>query len=183
MAAAFACGPKEPSYSNINLNKNSQEGRAPAPDASATPEAAPEAQAEATPSPDAPAPAAGASPPPAAAQTGRVKMPSFFDPQAGAIKDLPSYPGSRPVNVQYGPLSGADMAMIVSETTVPMEKITQFYDRAVKSNGWTVASEMREPEKYRLDLKKGNKDAGTVQVTKAQGAGLVTIAISRTQAP
>jgi len=179
MSVAFACGPKEPSYSNINLNKNNS---------TPVPVASPEATAtpgEASPAPDAqagPTPPAAAATSPAPAQPGPMKMPSFFDPQKGAIKDLPSYPDSMNVNLQYGPLSNAEMAMIVSETSGPMEKVTQFYDKAIKSNGWTVSSETREAERYRLNLKKGDKDAGTVQVTKNAQSKVITIIVSRTKA-
>jgi hypothetical protein len=182
VAAASACRSNEPSYSNINLNKNTQTGRAPA--ETASPNAGetapvPGAQGGGTPAPDAvaPAPPATASSPPPT-----LRIPAFFDPQKGNIKDLPSYPDSVRINVQYGPLSGSDMAMIVSQASAPMEKVAEFYDRAARSNGWTVASESREPEKFRLDLKKGAKDAGTVQVTKEPGGRGVSIIISRTQA-
>jgi len=186
MAAASACGSKEPSYSNINLNKNTEAGRAPAesgpPNAAATPgETAPVpgAQSGGTPAADAISP-----PAPAAAPTAvpALRTPAFFDPKNGTIKDLPSFPDSVRINVQYGPLSGSDMAMIVSQTAAPMEKVTEFYDRAARSNGWTIASQSREPETFRLDLKKGPKDAGTVQVAKVAGGRGVSIIISRTQA-
>lgn len=177
VAFASACGSKEPSYSNINLNSNRQAGRAPA--ASASPDAgaeavAPETLPAPTPSTDTPAPAPS--------QPAAIKMPEFFDAQKGSIKDLPSYPDSMRINVQYGPMSGTEMAMIVSQSPGPMAKITEFYDRAIKSNGWTIVSETREAEKYRLNLKKGDKDAGTVDVTPDAGGKRLTIAISRTKA-
>jgi hypothetical protein len=174
VAVAFACGPKEPSYSNINLNKNRSAGVSPEPVAS------PDASASAT--PGAATPPAGAATPPAPAQPGPMKIPAFFDAQKGAIKDLPSYPESMNVNVQYGPLSNAEMATIVSETSGSMEKITQFYDKAIKSNGWTVSSETRETDRYRMNLKKGDKDAGTVQVTRNAQSKAITIVVSRSRA-
>lgn len=177
MAFASACNSKEPSYSNINLNNNSQAGRAPA--ASASPEAGAEPAAPETLPPP---PPSAAAPEPAPSQPTAIRLPAFFDAQKGAIKDLPSYPDSIRINVQYGPLSGAEMAMIVSQTGGPMAKITEFYDRAVKSNGWTIESETREPEKYRLNLRKGDKDAGTVEVTPDAAGKRLTIAISRTKA-
>lgn len=174
-SAASACSPKEPSYSNINLNRNSGAAVSPAPaaspDASATP-------GEAAPAPPAPP---GATPP-ATAQPGPLKVPAFFDTQKGVIKDLPSYPDSTNVNVQYGPLSNAEMATIVSETFGTIEKVTQFFDRAIKSNGWTVASETRDTDRYRMNLKKGDKDAGTVQVTRNAESKVITIVVSRTRA-
>ena len=177
VAFASACDSKEPSYSNININGSRQDGRAPA--ASASPEAGAEAVAPETLPPP---PPSTATPVPAPSQPSAIRLPEFFDGQKGSIKDLPSYPDSMRINVQYGPLSGAEMAMIVSQSPGPMAKITEFYDRAIKSNGWTIVSETREAEKYRMNIKKGDKDAGTVEVTPDAGGKRLTIAISRTRA-
>jgi hypothetical protein len=170
---AFACGPKAPSYSNINLNKNAPAGAS----ATASPDSGATNQGQGGPQPPALQEASPSS------QSAPIKLPAFFDAQKGEIKDLPTYPSSTRLNVQYGPLGGFDSAMIVLQAGGSIEQIAAFYDRAIKSNGWTVTSDVRDTDRYRVEVKKGENDTGVVQASKPPEASGATIVISRFQKP
>jgi hypothetical protein len=111
------------------------------------------------------------------------RYPSFLDPISGQIRDLPSYPRSTRANFQYGPMSGVDTALIVLQTSEPMEKLTAFYDKAVKSHGWTIVSNTRDPEHYRWELKKGPRDEAVVEIRKSDQFPLTGIALTRAERP
>src|SRR5687768_10354829 len=84
----------------------------------------------------------------------KMKIPSFLDTNKGSIKDLPAYPGARRYTIQYGPLQGADTAMIIYMTPDPMEKVAAFYGGVVKSHAWKVVSNLKEPETIDMKLTK-----------------------------
>ncbi|HKY04508.1 MAG TPA: hypothetical protein VJQ56_06445, partial [Blastocatellia bacterium] len=144
---------RKPDATLANLNAAAQ--------ASPTGEAAP-ATAEASPADaasatDIPAPPT-ASPGPTRAP---FRIPGFVDMAKGVIVDLPQYPNSRQINVQYGPLQGAgDSAMVMAQTTDPIEKVRAFYEKVIRGHNWTVTSQVSEPENYKWRLKKGEVDEG-----------------------
>jgi hypothetical protein len=123
---------------------------------------------------------AGASSSPARAQP---KNPSFYDQRTGQIKDLPTYPNSSVINMQLGPLQESDTAMFVLRTSDPLNKVSDFYIRAAKSNGWEVADELNEPDIFKLQLRKGTQHEGLVQAKRQEQYGFTDIAISRIERP
>src|SRR4051794_12450646 len=118
-----ACGPHSPAYKDINTNQ-------PAPPASSPAEGAPSAL---PPTNTNAAPATGdratASAPPQA-----IKVPAFMDMTKGSPKDLPNYPQSSVLNVQYGPRETLDTFSVALQTHDAMDKISAFYDKSIKGN-------------------------------------------------
>jgi len=111
-------------------------------------------------------------------------MPAFFDAQTGEVKDLPSYPKSQRLNIQYGPVAGeGEMASLVLAASGSMDNVAAFYDKAIKSNGWEVTTRNRDPEFSEWNLKKGDKDEGRVSVRWDPAKGSLTIQIVRTSKP
>jgi hypothetical protein len=109
-------------------------------------------------------------------------MPPFLDQVTGQIKDLPSYPLANRVNMQYGPIQGQDTLSMVLETGDAMDKIVAFYDKAIKSNGWTVSDKLKDVELSSWTLKKGNDNEAKIEVRKSPQGNTMYIAIARTQA-
>ncbi len=178
-----ACG-KKPAYDNIQLNQNS----APQPTdaaASNTSETQPDApaQPEANPQPDQTAPVPGqppaGQPQPAPAQQGERKLPDFVNPNTGQIKDLPDYPNAVRVNVQVGPASSGKMASVVMQANTTIEEVDKFYGKAIKSNGWSVNRESRQPDSIRIELKKGELQEGLIQIMKSPQTSNITISLTR----
>ncbi len=119
---------------------------------------------------------------PQPSQPEKFRMPPFLDQVTGQIKDLPSYPLANRVNMQYGPIQGQDTLSMVLETGDTMDKIVAFYDKAVKSNGWTVSDKLKDVELSSWTLKKGNDNEAKIEVRKNPQANTMYIAIARTQA-
>jgi hypothetical protein len=173
-----ACGNKKPAYSEIQTDKD---GRPVNQNSNQETAAASEDQAaEGQTSPPQPQ---GQQPAPAAAQPAPFKVPEFFDMNTGQIKDIPSYPRSTRVSVQYGPLQGTQSAMIILQTGDPVEKIAEFYDRAIKSNGWKVVSDQRARDIMKIELQKGDRGEGLVRVIKDERTGVINIGLSRIEKP
>ena len=96
-----------------------------------------------------------------------MKLPTFLDGQTGQIKDLPNYPQSQRLSLQYGPVADVgEMASLVLQTLAPMDSIAAFYDKAIKSGRWEVTVRNRDPEYSEWRLKKGDKEEGAVTVKK-----------------
>jgi hypothetical protein len=171
---AVACGPRKPAYSDVNPNQGARNGNQ---NSSGQPAAPTEgASAESLPP---------AIPPPAAPQQTPFKAPEFLDQTTGEIKDLPSYPNAVRQNIQYGPVQDQDkmkdtMALLLA-TGDPMNKIADFYDKAVKSNGWTVSDKLRDQELSQWVLKKGNDNEAKVEIRKDPKSNAMFIALARTQ--
>lgn len=164
----IACGPRKPAYNDINTNKagtNQNQNNDEQPSVLAN---APGSESQ---------PAAGQAQP----QPEKFRMPPFLDTVTGQIKDLPSYPLSNRVNIQYGPIQGKDTASLMLETGDTMDKIVAFYDKAVKSNGWTVVDKLKDQELSNWTLKKGNGDEAKIEVRKNPQSNSWYIAIARTQ--
>ena len=166
-----ACGPRKPAYSDIpsnqaagNQNKNSNEQ--------------PSVLADAPGSESQPA---GGQAQPQPSQPEKFRVPAFLDQSTGQVKDLPSYPQSNRVNMQYGPIQGQDTLAMTLETGDAMEKIVAFYDKAIKSNGWTVSEKLNDPDISTWTLKKGNDNEAKIEVRKNPQGKTMYIAIARTQ--
>lgn len=173
---------RKPDTTLANLNAAPQQS--PAEEAAS---ASPDGSATGTPSAaDAPsvadAPASAAASP--APSDPSPRMPAFMDASKGAIVDLPQYPNSMRTNVQYGALRGAgDSALILATTSEPIEKVRAFYEKVIRGHNWTVTSQITEPENYKWNLKKGDRDEGLVQIRKDPGARGLTIILSRLEKP
>ena len=168
---ATACGPRRPAYSDIpsnqaaaNQNKNSNEQPSVLADAPGSEGQPAGGQAQTQP-----------------AQPEKFRMPPFLDQVTGQIKDLPSYPLANRVNMQYGPVQGQDTMSLLLETGDTMNKIVAFYNKAIKSNGWTVSDKLNDPELSTWNLKKGNDNEARIEVRKNPQANSMYIAIARTQ--
>jgi hypothetical protein len=167
----IACGPRKPAYDSINSNqaaatenKNSSEQPSPPP-------AAPGSEGQQ---------AGGQTPP--SLQPEKFRMPPFLDQATGQIKDLPSYPLADRVNIQYGPLQGQDTATLTLVTGDAMDNIVAFYEKTIKSNGWTVSDKLHDQDVSNWTLKKGKGSEGKVEVRKDPQSKKMYIVIARTQA-
>jgi hypothetical protein len=87
------------------------------------------------------------------------------------------------MSVQYGPLNGMDTGFIVLATNQPLDAIAAFYDKAIKSNGWSVANKLTDPEVYKVTLKKDAFNEAIVQVEKDPQTGNRRIVLTRLQKP
>jgi hypothetical protein len=123
------------------------------------------------------------SPPPAAAPARpvEVKTPAFMDTTKGQARDLPNYPGATVQNISYGPIDGRDTLSLALATGDSMDKIADFYDKAVKANKWTVSDKTRDPEFSEWVLAKGSDDEGKVQIKKDPKSNRFFIVIVRVQ--
>ena len=164
-----ACGTRGPAYKDINTNQQ-------APAASAGGEGA---AGQAPPSNPNPAPAGGtASPAPQPPQA--FRMPAFMEPGKGYPKDLPNYPDAKIINVQYGPVETNETFSVSLLTADSMDKISAFYDKVVKSNGWTVTSRVVDPEYCEWILKKADDNDAKVTVRKDKQSPRIYIIAGRT---
>lgn len=165
-AMIFAACSRKPAYSDIEpkqtskaQNQNeSQAGSAPAPAEGSAPQPA--------------------QPPPSPPQPPKFKTPSFIDQASGDIKDLPNYPRSQRIKAQLGPVQGVNMASFVFVTQDPMEKIVSFYEKALKSNGWTLIDKKIDAEASEFTLKKG-EDGAKVEIKKDPQSGVLNIMLVR----
>jgi hypothetical protein len=169
LAATLSCGHK-PSYSDIKVD---QSGRplAEASNSPATSVGADDlARALASPSANggtAPAPATG------------KPLPKFFDQKTGQIKDLPLIPRSKLVSLQYGPSGAYETMSMQVKTTEPFDKVTAFYDAAIKSAGWRITTNDRNPDTFSWRLVKGADDGATLQIAKGSQPAVIFITMIR----
>jgi hypothetical protein len=120
-----------------------------------------------------------ASPVPDASAGPGPAPPSFLDPKTGQIRNLPLYPGARVRNVQFGPINGTPQVTVQAFVRAPFERVTAFYDQAVKENGWTIDDNSRDADSYVWQLSRGQTDHAAIRVDKDQ-LGRVTIGMART---
>jgi hypothetical protein len=99
----------------------------------------------------------------------------------GEAKDLPNYPQAVMKSIQFGPIQGTDTLSLVLETRDPMDKIAAFYDKVIKSNGWTVDSKTFDPEFAEWNLRKPFDNEGKVQVKRDPRTNAMNIVIARTE--
>jgi len=107
-----------------------------------------------------------------------ILPPPFYDSATGQIKDLPSYPGARRTNIQYGPVNGFDTMLLRMRSKDPFEKVVAFYDQAVKKNGWTIVDNSRDPNKYQWTLLK-ESGQGMIVIAKEEQRPLVYVTLDR----
>lgn len=177
LAAPAGCK-RKPAYSNINVNASRGEAQASAQQPSGDGSAAPNSAAAPA---DQQSGAAPAQPQEGPTRPTAIKSPEFFNALTGEVKDLPSYPKSQRLTIQYGPV-GADteMASLVLGTPETMDSIAAFYDKAIKTGGWEVKERNRDSEFSEWQLKKGDKDEGRITVKKDPVRGGLVIQIVRT---
>jgi hypothetical protein len=161
--SAAACGPRGPAYKDVNVNQSAANQAAGNPAGGSPP-----GNANAAALPSAPVPPQA------------FKMPAFMDAATGAPKDLPNYPGSRVLNIQYGPQNDTDTFSVLLQTGDSMEKIAAFYDKAAKSNGWDVTQRQVDPEYSEWRLRKNASDEAQVTVRKPPQGNMLAIAVART---
>ena len=167
LAAGFiSCGNKT-AYRNVSTSREAREANQ---NGGQAPPAATGAIADQT----NPSPGSGAQ---QAQQT--FKPPKFM--VNGQAKDLPNYPQALMKSIQYGPVEGTDTLSLVLETRDPLEKITAFYEKAIKSNGWTVEGKSINQEQAEWSLKKVFDNEGKVQVVKNPQSNAFNIVIVRTE--
>ena len=135
------------------------------------------------PSPLPPPPPAQGEPAAAAAPSTEMKPPPFLDPKTGEFKDLPRYPRAARTYAQIGPINGIDAGMFVLETAATYERITQFYEQAIKQNGWTIVSKTLDPEYLKWELRKGKTSEALIEVKPAGESIRKTILLSRAERP
>jgi hypothetical protein len=106
-----------------------------------------------------------------------------MDMNRGEAKDLPNYPQAIRVNIQYGPTDGTDTLSLLLQTGDSMDKIAEYYERVIKSNGWTVTSKTRDLDFSEWVLKKGALSEAKIEVRKPPQGGGLYIALARTERP
>jgi predicted small lipoprotein YifL len=162
-----ACGSRGPAYKDINTNQ-----QAPPTNPSAE---GPAGQGLPNNMNAAAATGGSAAPPPRT-----FRMPAFMDTAKGYPKDLPNYPQATIVNFQYGPVESTDTFSAALQTHDAMDKISAFYDKTIKGNGWTVASRVVDPEYSEWILKKASDDEAKVTVRKDKQTARFYIVVART---
>jgi hypothetical protein len=174
-----------PSYNDIKLEKDGSLANANASrsdSGSANGESNPQGATPASPleaAPNAPlVPVPDSSPAPGASAAAGP-TPAYFDPKTGQIKNLPLYPGAKVRRVQYGPINGTPQVSLAALSTAPFEKVTAFYDKVVKDNGWTVDDSGRGENSYSWQLSRGQTDRAAIRVDK-EPMGRISISLART---
>lgn len=165
-----------PAYSNINTSRERPEANQNSSEPIAAPTAAGQANAS-TQSPE-----AQAQQPDQAQQPGQPQQfrpPKFM--ANGEAKDLPNYPQAIIKSIQFGPVQGTDTLSLALESRDSMEKIMAFYEKAIKSNGWTVDSKTVDAEFAEWNLRKVFDNEGKVQVKKDPRTNAMNIVIVRTE--
>jgi hypothetical protein len=166
----LSCGGRGPAYRNINTSREVKE---------ANNNSADQTTAEAGKSEPGALPPAAQTDQPAAPASQPFKPPKFM--ANGQAKDLPNYPQAITKSIQFGPVQGTDTLSLVLETRDSMDKIAAFYDKAIKSNGWTVDSRVVDSEFAEWNLKKTFDNEGKIQVKKDPRTNAMNIVIARTE--
>jgi hypothetical protein len=112
-----------------------------------------------------------------------IALPSFIDSVSGRIKDIPAYPKSQVMNVQYGPVNGVSSAMMLYRVKDSVDTVGAFYEKSFKSNGWTLITTLKDPDSFEYTLTKGNRDQALVKVKKDPQTGAVLVMLSRAEMP
>src|ERR1051325_7997947 len=170
----ISCGGKKPAYSNINTSREVSEANENGGQPATEPGDAVSGQTNSSAQP-----AEAQSQQPAPAQPEPFKQPKFM--VNGEAKDLPNYPNAITKSMQFGPVQGTDTMSLVLETRASMDHIAAFYDKAIKSNGWTVDSRTFDPEFAEWNLRKTFDNEGKVQVKKDPRTKAMNIVIVRTE--
>jgi hypothetical protein len=114
-----------------------------------------------------------------------VVPPDFLDTKKLQIKGLPRYPRSRMVKIQFGPMQGYEAVMMVLTSRDQFDKVTAFYDAAIKNSHWAIAANDRSPDNYSWTLGPSPTEEALVRITRDEKTNLVTIVLDRVrqQAP
>jgi hypothetical protein len=185
---SLACNHK-PAYNDVpasETEKSRERARQQSPaDDAAEPASSPRSEdAQATPPPPPAEPAPPGQPEStAAARPTEMKPPPFLDPNTGEFKDLPRYPRAARTYAQIGPINGIEAGLFMLETAASYERIAQFYDQAIKQNGWKVVSNTRDPEYYKWELRKGTTSEALIEVKSNGTATRKNILLSRAERP
>ena len=168
IVASGGCSHK-PAYSELDTNRNSRNQNRNV-----------EAQTALQPTGGTDAPQASASQP-GPAQTEPKPTTASFMNAGGAIKDLPSYPRSVRVNLQFGPIQQAMVMTLLLHTRDSMEQVQAFYTQAIKENHWIVTDKLLDPELSEWTLNKDERNNAKVQVKKDPRTGSLEISIIRAE--
>ena len=126
-------------------------------------------------------------PPPGEATSGarstEVKPPPFLDSQTGEFKDLPRYPRATRTYAQIGPINGTDAGMFMLETAASYDRIAEFYEAAIKKNGWTVVNKTKDNEYFKWELMKGKTSEALIEVKSDGKSTRKSILLSRAERP
>jgi hypothetical protein len=188
MAALFSLSCRhKPAYNDVppsETEKSRERARQQSPaDTAAEPAPSPGSEDQQAPPPPSPPPP----PPPAestaASRSTEIKPPPFLDQNTGEFKDLPRYPRATRTYAQIGPINGIEAGLFMLETAASYERIAQFYDQAIKKNGWTVVSNTRDPEYYKWELKKGKGSEALIEVKPTGTSIRKNILLSRAERP
>ena len=171
---SISCG-NRPAYSNINTSREVREAK----QNDGQPAGESTSGAGQTNTPAQPAEAQSQQPSEPQPQPQQFKPPKFM--ANGEAKDLPNYPQAIMKSIQFGPMQGTDTMSLVLETRDSMDKIAAFYDKAIKSNGWTVDSRTFDPEFAEWNLRKPFDNEGKVQVKRDPRTKAMNIVIARTE--
>jgi hypothetical protein len=105
--------------------------------------------------------------------------PSYFDPKTGQIRNLPLFPGAKVRKIQYGPINGTPQVTLQAMTRAPFEKVTAYYDKVVKDNGWAIDDSGPGENSYSWQLSRGQTDRAAIRVDK-EPLGRTSISLART---
>jgi len=108
---------------------------------------------------------------------------SFLDSQTGEFKDLPRYPRATRTYAQIGPINGTDAGMFMLETAASYDRIAEFYEQAIKKNGWTVVNKTKDNEYYKWELMKGKTSEALIEVKSDGKSSRKSILLSRAERP
>jgi hypothetical protein len=108
-------------------------------------------------------------------------MPAFFDTQKSQIKDLPTFPKAKIVNMQASTANDTPTVILMYQLRAPIEEAVAFYEKQIKANGWMVITSSKTPEYNEWTLKKGERDQAIVNIKKDQQYMLLSI--NRNQLP
>ena len=113
--------------------------------------------------------------------TTKFRMPAFIDNVKGGIVDLPAYKDATVSNMQYGPIQGADTAMIIYQSSAPFEQVLNFYKGVIPRQGWTIVSQQTVQGISEFKLAKGDRDEAFLRILQNQQSGATDILMSRIQ--
>lgn len=116
-----------------------------------------------------------------ASQRPKFEMPAFFDTQKRQIKDLPTFPKVKIVNMQASTANNTPTVILMYQLLAPIEEAVAFYDKQIKANGWTIVTSSKTPEYNEWALKKGERDQAIVNIKRDQQ--YLLLSINRNQLP
>jgi hypothetical protein len=116
-------------------------------------------------------------------QAAPTKVPTFFDATKRQIRDLPTFPQFSLENIRIGPIQGVEMVMMAGTAHGEFEAVVDFYDKAIKKNGWSVYFNTRDPGNFEWRMTKGSADEASVQVKVDKVSNQIQVGVMRGQRP